>query len=205
MISVYWADLSANPRSDEDLAQPNVPLRPYRTAHLRRLSMLSKWLLDHALRSHPPHPDEPLVDLRYHSDGKPYLPSTRYTFSVSHSGQLAACVLSNRGPVGIDIQERVRLRPGNEGLFLSGAEQERTAGEDVLSLWSKKEAAFKAFGHELNARMTDFQFERVERLRCGAVTVQVVPLLTQPDYIGYVAYRTDTDDDDPVSITLDYL
>ena len=194
-LSVYWADLAADHRSETNIARLPVPVRPYRTAQSRQLSMLSKWLLHYALHHQPPHPREPLVSLRYHVNGKPYLSDSRYAFSLSHSGQLAACVITPRGAVGIDIQKRVQLRPGAEGLFLSKDERERMLGEDVLSLWSQKEAAYKALGHELDARLTDFQFEQVQQLRCRDVVVRLIPVLTQPNYIGYVAYEARGEND----------
>ncbi|QIP16346.1 4'-phosphopantetheinyl transferase superfamily protein [Spirosoma aureum] len=203
-LSVYWADLAAEHRSEADLARLPVPVRPYRTAQSRQLSMLSKWLLHYALHHHPPHPDEPLVSLRYHVNGKPYLSDSRYAFSLSHSGQLAACVIAPRRAVGIDIQKRVRLRPGVEGLFLSMAERELMTGEDVLALWSQKEAAYKALGHELDARLTDFQFDHIQQLRCRDVIIRLIPLLIQPNYIGYVAYEA-SDTNDHVTVQLESL
>jgi hypothetical protein len=191
-LSVYWADLTTEHQSEADLARLPVPVRSYRTAQARRLSMLSKWLLHYALHHNPPHPDEPLVSLRYH------------TFSLSHSGQLAACVITSRGAVGIDIQKRVQLRPGAEGVFLSMAERERMTGQDVLSLWSQKEAAYKALGHELDARLTDFQFEQTQQLRCRDVIVRLIPLLIQPNYIGYVAYKA-RDENDYMTVQLESL
>lgn len=206
-LFVYWADLTAEHRSGTDLTHLSLPVRAYRTAHARHLSMLSKWLLHHALHHHPPHPDAPLAGLRYHLNGKPYLPNSSYAFSLSHSGQLAACALASRGTVGIDIQKRVHLRPGVEGLFLSVAEQECLAGEDVLdvlALWSQKEAAYKALGHELNARLTDFRFEQIQQLRCRDMTVQLVALPIQPGYIGYVAYEAGSGNDG-ITVQLEYL
>ncbi len=196
-ISVYWAD--ARLQAEADLNDPPIPPRAYRTAHLRLLSQLGKRLLHRALHELPPYSDQPLAGLRYHAAGKPYLADSRYAFSLSHSGQLAACAVSDLGLVGIDIQEQTRLRPGIAGLFLTHTEQQRVSSEDVLALWSQKEAAFKAFGHEYDARLTDFQFEGVRRLRCGDLAVQLLPLATQPGYIGYIACEADTK---PVSLTI---
>lgn len=190
-LYVYWADVLADQYANADLSNPKVPMRPYRTTHLQRLSMLSKKLLHHALHALPPHPDEPLTGLRYHHNGKPYLSNSRYSFSLSHSGQLAACVVTSRGPVGVDIQQQIPLRPSVKEIFLTKAEQACVTGEDVLSLWSQKEAAFKAFGYELNARLTDFHFDKVQQLRCDNRLIQLMPLSIQPGYIGYVAYEAD--------------
>lgn len=203
-LSVYWADLKAEHRSETDLLQLPVPARPYRTVHAQHLSLLSKWLLHYALHHHPPHPDEPLVSLRYHVNGKPYLSDSQYAFSLSHSGQLAACVIASRRAVGIDIQKKVQLRPGAEGLFLSTAERERMTGQDTLALWSQKEAAYKALGHELDARLTDFQFEQILQLRCRDVMVRLIPLRIEANYIGYVAYEA-LDENDYVTIEIECL
>ncbi len=75
--------------------------------------------------------------------GKPYFP--RYDgrwFSLSHSGGLALCALSDDGPVGVDIEV---LRPRNPELFayvLSEDERARCREDwgEFYRLWTLKES-----------------------------------------------------------------
>ncbi len=75
--------------------------------------------------------------------GKPYFPDfPERWFSLSHSGGIALCALSDAGPVGTDV-EKIRIR--REGLFryaLSPAELEQFDGtwEAFYRLWTLKES-----------------------------------------------------------------
>ena len=74
--------------------------------------------------------------------GKPrFTAGTAHQFSLSHSGGLALCALSD-GPVGVDI-EAVRPRKSNlPQRLLSPRELERSDGswEDFFRLWTLKES-----------------------------------------------------------------
>ncbi len=75
--------------------------------------------------------------------GKPYFPQWPGRWSsLSHSGGLALCALSDDGPVGADIEV---VRPRRIGLFtyaLSPEEQEVCRGdwEEFYRLWTLKES-----------------------------------------------------------------
>ena len=75
--------------------------------------------------------------------GKPYFPQwPGRWFSLSHSGGLALCALSDDGPVGADIEV---VRPRRAGLFtyaLSPDEQEvcREDWGEFYRLWTLKES-----------------------------------------------------------------
>jgi len=99
----------------------------------------------------------PLPALERLPGGKPWFPShPRAQFSLSHSGPLALCALSD-GPVGADIEE---VRPRRESLpryALSGEElawfQSRgSRWEDFYTLWTLKEARVKCTGEGLKGR-----------------------------------------------------
>ena len=66
-------------------------------------------------------------------------------FSISHSGSLVACAVSDY-PVGLDI-ERIRPVPARLGRALQP--WERTA--DFWQLWTRREAALKCRGDGLGA------------------------------------------------------
>lgn len=84
-----------------------------------------------------------LPEIARSARGKPYFPAApERWFSLSHSGGLALCALSDDGPVGVDIE---RVRPRRPGLFAYAlTEEERLlCGGDwaeFYRLWTLKES-----------------------------------------------------------------
>ena len=64
--------------------------------------------------------------------GKPYLKSNRAYFSISHSGNLVICAVSDV-EIGADVQQIKKIREKTSEYI--GAEY-----ENFFSLWTKKEA-----------------------------------------------------------------
>lgn len=99
----------------------------------------------------------PIELIRIADTRKPYLPDEAYHFSISHCGQYAAALVSNRNRVGVDIEivsEKV-LRLKDK--FLSEPDQlalqELIPGQSPLTqtqvytlAWSVKETIFKWIG-----------------------------------------------------------
>lgn len=93
------------------------------------------------------------IDIKLSPSGKPYLEGNPVYFSVSHSENLVACVVSNR-PVGIDvefirpippsIQERICTEAELKHLRSFKNEEERNLR--FFTLWTRKEALFKRNG-----------------------------------------------------------
>lgn len=87
--------------------------------------------------------------------GKPYLPDAPFHFSISHSGFVVLCVLSD-GEVGADVQ---KLHVPSQALLqrvCTDAEREWLSGEQDLagaftSLWTRKESLLKATGRTIAA------------------------------------------------------
>lgn len=96
---------------------------------------------------------EELPPLVRQPGGKPTLNLPGYEFSISHSGALALCALSER-PVGADLE---LVRPRRAGLpryALSEGEFAWFEGrgsrwEDFYTLWTLKEARVKCTGEGL--------------------------------------------------------
>lgn len=89
---------------------------------------------------------EALPPLQYSPRGKPdFAPALGRWLSLSHSGGLALCALSDGGPVGVDI-ERVRPRRPSLPLHcLSPAERAVFDGSwaDFYRFWTLKESRCK--------------------------------------------------------------
>lgn len=131
----------------EDKATLLNGLRRYNTdltdvlkiAHLeRQKSSLAVRLLLHTMLTDN--------DVKMEKDvhGKPYLPDMNKHISLSHSGSLAAVIISDK-ECGIDIQLQSDKIAAIRHKFLS--EQEVCTSMDQLHLmWSAKESIYKAYG-----------------------------------------------------------
>jgi len=83
--------------------------------------------------------------------GKPFAPELPFHFSISHSGDLAACAI-HTAPIGLDLQRLGAIRPGVLRKVYSPEEQayvlsDPAAQEERFArLWCMKEAAGKKLG-----------------------------------------------------------
>lgn len=96
---------------------------------------------------------EELPELRFDPSGKPCFANSPLHFSLSHSGNLAA-VLISEAPCGVDIElvrpevaERLRER------CLSDAERARDC--DFFELWTKKECIAKLDGSGMRSHPSE--------------------------------------------------
>lgn len=95
--------------------------------------------------------------LDYDPFGRPCLDTGKLHLSLSHAGEYAAVAVSEKGPVGIDIEkvsprvEKIHAKFMNEGeLGLLGAEGRL---EFMALVWSAKESLFKYYAEgELDFR-----------------------------------------------------
>lgn len=115
--------------------------------------------------------DSDTLTVEYGEYGKPYFAErTDIHFSISHSGDYAAVVLSD-GDVGIDIQQVRPVRDGlieklcdeNERRFVYESDNREKA---FITLWSLKESYIKAIGmgmsfplDKINFRLENFSGE----------------------------------------------
>jgi len=88
--------------------------------------------------------------VRYLESGKPYLENDKLHFSLSHSGEYAACVTS-QNPIGIDIQKIVDIKESTVARFCTAGEIEhlknsRDPKTDAVRFWTLKESYLKASG-----------------------------------------------------------
>ncbi len=118
----------------------------------RRRSVLGEVLARQMLEAHTGIPAQDII-ITYGPTGKPY--TSGACFSISHSGNFAACAVDGR-PVGIDLETTrpldLRLAPA----CCTPAERAHLAalplwkrGYQLLSLWVLKEAAIKCLGEDL--------------------------------------------------------
>lgn len=91
------------------------------------------------------------LELAYTERGKPYLlHHPEIHFSISHSGRLAVCAVSDV-PVGIDVEEIRRFDAGVAALAFSAEERDWLAAQAdgdraFTRLWTRKESYLKMTG-----------------------------------------------------------
>ena len=138
---------------DENYFLAKVPLQQNITHPHKRLQHLAgRYLLQFLF------PDFPYDEILIADTRKPYLPNEQYHFSISHSGEYAAAIVSSIHRLGIDIEkpsdkvERIahKFIHENEKQFLVNSKQLAvssspfTVHRSLLTImWSAKEALFK--------------------------------------------------------------
>lgn len=98
------------------------------------------------------YPDFPIQSICIAPSKKPFLIASDYFFSISHCGNYAAAIVSQRQQVGIDIEIPKIQIENVQHKFLSGAEKLLVQSWPMpivfaLTLaWSVKEAVYKWYG-----------------------------------------------------------
>jgi phosphopantetheinyl transferase (holo-ACP synthase) len=124
-------------------------------------------------------PDFPLGEVRIAPSGKPVLPGDAFHFSLAHSGNRAAAIVSRSRSAGIDIEKvtpritRVASRflaPG-ELAFLDAARRQ----EALTICWNAKEAVYKWFGRPGVAFRGDMRLDPFALSGCGQLSCHFSP------------------------------
>jgi phosphopantetheinyl transferase len=107
--------------------------------------------------------DFPLDEIVIADTKKPFLENEKYHFSISHSGNFAAVIVSSKNRVGVDIELITSRIKNISDKFLNDEEKKYIASlEDVPQVqlelttvyWSAKEAIFKWYGNgEIDFKM----------------------------------------------------
>ncbi len=102
--------------------------------------------------------DKPLAALCHTEAGAPYLAGSNLAVSFAHSDQLAVCVVTEAGRIGVDIEPLDRrISRADDIAARCFSEDERAQLEAAvdrddafLRIWTRKEALGKALGTGLN-------------------------------------------------------
>lgn len=117
-------------------------------------SLAAGALLNYAVKDNFPMqeiPVTPVID----SYQKPHLDFTQ--FSLSHSGNYAACAISTN-PIGIDIEHTRAYRPAIANRFFTSAEAKACINADAFTVcWTLKESFLKATGYGIKLPMDSFE------------------------------------------------
>lgn len=156
MLKIYCCDISDF--SDEDFLEMYQNADRSRQSKADRLQQepskkltLAAGMLARIGLARYFHVSPKTISFRRGKNGKPYAEGLDIHFSLSHSGSLAVCVISDK-PVGIDVEHR---RPVNKKVMkrcFTKEERRYVFSEDVrvagrfLEVWTKKEAYVKMHG-----------------------------------------------------------
>jgi phosphopantetheinyl transferase len=133
----------------EDFFAASVSIQNHVTHPHKRLQHLGgRYLLPYLF------PDFPSSSIAIADTRKPFLPDEQYHFSISHSGNYAAAIVSSEERVGIDLElytERVqrikhKFLHHSELAFVNSIIEEKHT-QLLTLLWSAKEAMFKWWGN----------------------------------------------------------
>jgi phosphopantetheinyl transferase len=126
----------------------DVPLQRTITHPHKRLQHLAgRYLLRHLF------PEFPLEMIRLADTKKPFLEGEPFHFSISHSGDFAAAMVSRINRTGVDIEKVSEKVAMISHKFLSGKDKEILDEQSSINkvqlmtmMWSCKEAVFKWYG-----------------------------------------------------------
>lgn len=169
-IKIYWTKLNS-----PCISAPEQ-VSAYRAARLgkgrRMQGLAAEALLYRALSEYdnciklPP-------DISVNEWGKPYIENCALHFSISHSGDIAACAVSEC-ELGLDIQQSIS--PSDKLLkryFTEAERQEINTAADFARLWSAKESYVKATGRGIARGFADagLSFAAGKEISCGGFRV----------------------------------
>jgi 4'-phosphopantetheinyl transferase len=157
---------------------------------LSRFNSTFGWLLVKFGFRHSGYADFELSRLNFDERQKPRWPGAQHDFNLSHSGSLLACVLTDNGQVGIDV-EQIRPLQDQDGMFERILAPQETLSADAgpalfFQYWTRKEAVIKAEGNSGVWDMPEVHLQETEayyKNRCW----QTYPLELVPGYAACTA------------------
>lgn len=131
-----------------------------------------------------------LDQLVYSNFGKPYI-NAPLSFSISHSGNLVVCAVSEIYQLGVDVEQIAKLEFELFQEYMSGKEWEQiwlanNPNKKFLKFWTQKEAAIKADGRGLSIPLNSLTLNNTE-LSFESQTWHLLELSLRSDYICHLA------------------
>lgn len=129
--------------------------------------------------------DEDEIRVTCDGNGKPLCDGCY--ISLSHSGDYAVCAVSSF-PIGVDIEKKRDVNPKLiNKICVNDAEREyATDTQSLLTLWSVKEACFKALSPKVST-VSDISLEITERgFECGGISF-IETGIVHKDYVFSLA------------------
>lgn len=163
-FDLYIAGIDEIPNDDftETISEYRLKkAKNYKNEDDRKLSILSSLLLDKALKKH----DLSERDMKYtfNAYGKPYFANAEdLHFSISHSGEYAMVVLSDK-EIGCDIQQIKDINLSIADRFFTAEERKYVkCTENFFRIWTLKESFIKAIGKGLALPLNSFTIKGLD-------------------------------------------
>ena len=173
-------DLYAHYRAQLSEAQQRK-LDRFRRWEDRQASLLGKMLLVEALAPQGFN-HTVLEQLAYGASGKPYVPGANVDFNITHGGGVVACVVSEEGPVGLDVERIAPLEYHYYQEQFSTRERtliETPQGPDwrcFFDFWTRKEALIKAEGSGLQVNLEGLDIAYDDTVAFGEYRWRLYPI-----------------------------
>lgn len=132
------------------------------------------------------------IEFGYNEHGKPFAKNLPVHFSVSHSGDIAVCAVSDK-EIGVDIEKIRDVNPRSAERFASVKEKEyiRDNPNGFFEIWTLKEAYFKCIGTGLGADIKNVTFDISEKgVTCSESGYKLSFIETETDYVCSVCEKT---------------
>jgi 4'-phosphopantetheinyl transferase len=120
------------------------------------LSLAGLQLLKIAMADFPGS-DFSLSQVQFPEQAKPFF-SENFDFNISHSGDIACCIVSDSHKVGIDIELQRDVKETTVKKYLSGSETAKNK-QAFFDNWTRYEAIIKAANHGSIFNIKDIQLE----------------------------------------------
>lgn len=157
MIYIYYSYLSEE--NHENLLQKELKkfppgfikkIKKYKRWQDAQLSLLGRILLFKCIREQYNLLLEE-KDICYNEYMKPFFEGNPVYFSISHSGEIALCAISDNAPIGIDVEKISEVKIDIFRHYILDTEWNKIirsgdTHEAFFDYWTQKEATLKAFG-----------------------------------------------------------
>ena len=171
MLKVFYTYVSDLPTSVEGLTLSEYRLNKLKKISLdekRKQSIGAELLLNHALKSVFPELKAP-HEIYADDLGKIYFKSLPLKFSLSHSGNIAVCAISDEN-VGIDVEAEIKYKAKISERFFSAGEIQRLRvacdkDAEFGRIWTAKESALKYLGLGLSRDLSSVELINEDTIR----------------------------------------
>lgn len=171
-------------------------LQRYRRWQDAQLSLLGRLLLKHGLTKFDVIFSE--KDLIFSEFNKPMLRQIPIQFNISHSGEIAICVISDVTEVGVDIEKVQDVEVENFKAQMTKTEWERieSAGfveQEFYNYWTEKESILKANGKGLSIPLKSFEVKNgISELEQDVFFLD--PIYIEDGYKCHIAFKNKLDE-----------
>jgi 4'-phosphopantetheinyl transferase len=149
----------------------------------RQLSIVGKLLLLRVMKELGSHLK--LTDLQYSDYHRPYF-NGGPDFNIAHSGNMVVCCGTDKGNIGIDIEQAKTIELADYNDYFTPNEWDKIKEDGFYSFWTRKEAILKAIGTGFHMPLTSVDVSG-ESLTYDGITYYLMPLDISPDYKCHIA------------------